>query len=130
MCESLMKLLRTTALTAALVTAAVPSLTTPANAWGWGWGVYRITAISATQLITAMVSPTRLMAMVMGAATTAVTDTPITRSGVTATVRSVICHCPFSWRRASDLLGIEGRCEGRSSNLLETQRPLSAAFLF
>lgn len=35
--ESLMKLLRTTALTAALMTAAVPSLTTPANAWGWGW---------------------------------------------------------------------------------------------
>ena len=35
-----MKLLRTTALTAALMTAAVPSLTTPANAWGWGrgWG--------------------------------------------------------------------------------------------
>jgi len=35
--ESLMKILRTTALTAALMTAAVPSLTTPANAWGWGW---------------------------------------------------------------------------------------------
>jgi hypothetical protein len=35
--ESFMKLLRTTALTAALMTAAVPSLTTPANAWGWGW---------------------------------------------------------------------------------------------
>ena len=40
-----MKLLRTTALTAALMTAAVPSLTTPANAWdwdwrgGWGWGL-------------------------------------------------------------------------------------------
>jgi len=35
-----MKLLRTKALTAALMTAAVPSLTTPANAWGWGrgWG--------------------------------------------------------------------------------------------
>jgi len=33
-----MKVLRTTALTAALMTAAVPSLTTPANAWGWGWG--------------------------------------------------------------------------------------------
>src|SRR5262252_8412026 len=35
-----MKLLRTTALSAALMTAAVPSLTTPANAWGWrgGWG--------------------------------------------------------------------------------------------
>ena len=35
-----MKLLRTTALTVALMTAAVPSLTTPANAWGWGrgWG--------------------------------------------------------------------------------------------
>jgi len=33
-----MKLLRTTALTAALMTAAVPSLTTPANAWGWGRG--------------------------------------------------------------------------------------------
>jgi hypothetical protein len=32
-----MKLIRTTALTAALMTAAVPSLTTPANAWGWGW---------------------------------------------------------------------------------------------
>jgi hypothetical protein len=42
--ESLMKLLRIAALTAALITAAVPSLTTPANAWdwdwrgGWGWG--------------------------------------------------------------------------------------------
>jgi hypothetical protein len=40
--RALMKLLRTTALTAALMTAAVPSLTTPANAWwrggGWGWG--------------------------------------------------------------------------------------------
>ena len=33
----LVKLLRTTALTAALMTAAVPSLTTPANAWDWGW---------------------------------------------------------------------------------------------
>jgi hypothetical protein len=35
-----MKLLRTTALTAALMTAAVPMLTSPANAWGWGrgWG--------------------------------------------------------------------------------------------
>jgi hypothetical protein len=33
-----MKLIRTTALTAALMTAAVPSLTTPANAWGWGYG--------------------------------------------------------------------------------------------
>jgi hypothetical protein len=36
--EPHMKLLRTTALTAALMTAAVPSLTTPANAWGWGHG--------------------------------------------------------------------------------------------
>ena len=35
--ESFMKLLRTTALTAALMTAAVPSLTSPAHAWGWGW---------------------------------------------------------------------------------------------
>jgi hypothetical protein len=95
----------TTALTAALITAAIPSLTTPANAWGggwrggWGWGgglPIRITAISATPLITAMVSPTRLMVMVMVAATTAVTDTPITPPGVTATVRSVMCHCPFS----------------------------------
>lgn len=36
-----MKLLSTTALTAALMTAAVPSLTSPAHAWGWrggGWG--------------------------------------------------------------------------------------------
>ena len=33
-----MKLIRTTALTAALMTASVPSLTTPANAWGWGYG--------------------------------------------------------------------------------------------
>ena len=32
-----MKLLRTTALTAALMTAAVPSLTSPAHPWGWGW---------------------------------------------------------------------------------------------
>jgi hypothetical protein len=30
------KLLRTTALTAALMTAAVPMLTSPAHAWGWG----------------------------------------------------------------------------------------------
>src|SRR5215471_12460466 len=35
--ESFMKLLGTTALTAALMTAAVPSLTSPAHAWGWGW---------------------------------------------------------------------------------------------
>jgi len=37
-----MKLLRTTALTAAMMTAAVVSLTSPAQAqaqaWGWGWG--------------------------------------------------------------------------------------------
>jgi len=39
-----MKLLRTTALTAALITAAVPLLTSDAQAWrgwrggGWGWG--------------------------------------------------------------------------------------------
>ena len=38
-----MKLLRTTGLTAALMPAAVPSLTSPADAWGWGargggWG--------------------------------------------------------------------------------------------
>jgi len=35
-----MKLLRTTALTAALMTAAIPSLTSPAHAGGWhgGWG--------------------------------------------------------------------------------------------
>src|SRR6516164_8964812 len=40
-----MKLLRTTALTAVLMTAAVPSLTSSAHAWdwawrggGWGWG--------------------------------------------------------------------------------------------
>jgi hypothetical protein len=32
-----MKLLRTTALAAALMTAAVPALTSPAHAWGWGW---------------------------------------------------------------------------------------------
>ena len=32
-----MKLLRTTALSAALMTAAVPMLTSPAHAWGWGW---------------------------------------------------------------------------------------------
>jgi hypothetical protein len=35
--EGLMKLLRATALTAALMIAAVPSLTSPALAWGWGW---------------------------------------------------------------------------------------------
>jgi hypothetical protein len=35
-----MRLIRTTALTAALMTAAVPSLTTPANAWDWGWPSY------------------------------------------------------------------------------------------
>ena len=33
-----MKLLRTTALSAALMTAAVPTLTSPAHAWGLGWG--------------------------------------------------------------------------------------------
>jgi hypothetical protein len=32
-----MKLLRTTALAAVLMTGAVPSLTTPAHAFGWGW---------------------------------------------------------------------------------------------
>jgi len=38
--EGFMKPLRTTALTAALMTAAVPSLTSPAQAGGWhgGWG--------------------------------------------------------------------------------------------
>src|SRR6516165_7473840 len=43
--EAMMKLLRTTALTAVLMTAAVPSLTSSAHAWdwawrggGWGWG--------------------------------------------------------------------------------------------
>jgi hypothetical protein len=49
-----MKLLRTTALTAALMTAAVPALTTPANAWwrggGWGWGGLGI-GIAAAALI-------------------------------------------------------------------------------
>jgi hypothetical protein len=33
-----MKLLLTTALTAALMIAAIPSLTSPANAGGWSWG--------------------------------------------------------------------------------------------
>jgi hypothetical protein len=38
-----MKLLRSTALATTLMTAAVPSLTSPAHAWGldwggWGWG--------------------------------------------------------------------------------------------
>jgi hypothetical protein len=35
--EGKMKLLRTTALTATLMAAVVPSLTCPAQAWGWGW---------------------------------------------------------------------------------------------
>jgi hypothetical protein len=33
-----MKVLRTTTLATALMTAAVPALTSPAHAWGWGWG--------------------------------------------------------------------------------------------
>jgi hypothetical protein len=35
--RAFMKLLRSTALTATLMTAAVPLLTNSANAWGWGW---------------------------------------------------------------------------------------------
>ena len=54
-----MKLLRTTALTAALMIAAVPSLTTQANAqwgwrgggWGWGWGGAALGIAAAGALI-------------------------------------------------------------------------------
>ena len=35
-----MKLVRTAALSAALMTAAVPAFTSPAHAWGWGWYGY------------------------------------------------------------------------------------------
>jgi hypothetical protein len=62
--RNLMKLLRTTALTAALMTAAVPSLTTQANAqWGWrgggwGWGGAALGIAAAGALIgTALAAP-------------------------------------------------------------------------
>src|SRR6516165_7880812 len=43
-----MKLLRTTALTAALITAAVPLLTSDAQAWrGWRGGGWRAAAVGA-----------------------------------------------------------------------------------
>jgi hypothetical protein len=52
-----MKLLRTTALTAALMTAAVPLLTSDAQAWrGWrggGWG-WRGAALGAAAVGTAL----------------------------------------------------------------------------
>ena len=86
-----MKLIRTTALAAALMTAAVPSLTTPANAWGWGWrGGWGWGGVGLG-LATAAVVGSALAAssyygygypMVMGPATapqfTGATDTPIT----------------------------------------------------
>ena len=55
--EAMMKLLRTTALTAALMTAAVPLLTSDAQAWrGWrggGWG-WRGAALGAAAVGTAL----------------------------------------------------------------------------
>src|SRR6516165_8926773 len=55
--EAIMKLLRTTALTAALMTAAVPLLTSEAQAWrGWrggGWG-WRGAALGAAAVGTAL----------------------------------------------------------------------------
>src|SRR6516165_1731524 len=55
--EAIMKLLRTTALTAALITAAVPLLTSDAQAWrGWrggGWG-WRGAALGAAAVGTAL----------------------------------------------------------------------------
>src|SRR6516225_9231241 len=46
--EGIMKLLRTTALTAALMTAAIPLLTSDAQAWrGWRGGGWRATAVGA-----------------------------------------------------------------------------------
>src|SRR6516164_117844 len=55
--EGIMKLLRTTALTAALITAAVPLLTNSAQAWrGWrggGWG-WRGAALGAAAVGTAL----------------------------------------------------------------------------
>jgi len=55
--EVIMKLLRTTALTAALITAAVPLLTSDAQAWrGWrggGWG-WRGAALGAAAVGTAL----------------------------------------------------------------------------
>src|SRR3974377_318916 len=55
--EAMMKLLRTTALTAALMTAAVPLLTSEAQAWrGWrggGWG-WRGAALGAAAVGTAL----------------------------------------------------------------------------
>src|SRR6516225_6841245 len=43
----MMKLLRTTALTAALVTAAVPLLTSDAQAWRWRGAGWRAAAVGA-----------------------------------------------------------------------------------
>src|SRR6516225_5964867 len=46
--EGIMKLLRTTALTAALMTAAIPLLTSDAQAWrGWRGGGWRAAAVGA-----------------------------------------------------------------------------------
>ena len=104
-----MKLIRTTALTAALMTAAVPSLTTPANAWGWGWrggwGWGGVGLGLAYPYYGYVGYPAYYG---YGFAYPAYgygygsgyyggyRYAPITPSGVTATVRSVMCHCPFS----------------------------------
>jgi hypothetical protein len=45
-----MKLLRTTALTAALMIAAIPSLTNPVRAEGWNWGGWGWGGVIATGL--------------------------------------------------------------------------------
>src|SRR6516225_2672302 len=46
--EAIMKVLRTTALTAALMTAAIPLLTSDAQAWrGWRGGGWRAAAVGA-----------------------------------------------------------------------------------
>src|SRR6516225_3411402 len=46
--EAIMKILRTTALTAALMTAAIPLLTSDAQAWrGWRGGGWRAAAVGA-----------------------------------------------------------------------------------
>src|SRR6516225_1675442 len=53
--EAIMRLLRTTALTAALMTAAIPLLTSDAQAWrGWRGGGWRAAAVGAAVVGTAL----------------------------------------------------------------------------
>ena len=113
-----MKLLRTTVLTAALMTAAVPLLTSPADAWrgggfrgarvgwhgggwrgaavgwrggGWGWRGAGVGLATAAAVRTPTLRP---IAKVMGPATatrlTGVTGTPITRFSGTASMPALM----------------------------------------